>query len=115
MGIDKMNAKTYAKIQTDFVRLYFSEIFALRMSMAIKPRNASVPRTMQKGINLGYCAELSSEIAMARLSRCKRHDMPKLKNAAVANEKGRTIKVAFFMNPPVSIRCTHTWRHDRQG
>ena len=87
MGIDKMNAKTYAKIQTDFVRLYFSEIFALRMSMAIKPRNASVPRTMQKGINLGYCAELSSEIAMAKLNKFKRHASPRLNNAAFADRK----------------------------
>ena len=99
MGTDKMNAKTYAKIQTDFVRLYFSEIFALRMSMAIKPRNASVPRTMQKGINLGYCAELSSEIAMARLNKFKRHASPRLNNAAFANME-RITQIDFFISPP---------------
>ena len=99
MGIDKMNAKTYAKIQTDFVRLYFSEIFALRMSMAIKPRNASVPRTMQKGINLENCTELSNEIAIVYPNKLKRHSIPRLKNAAFANME-RITQIDFFISPP---------------
>ena len=98
MGTDKTNAQIYWKCQTDFVYLNFSITLIFRTSIAIKLSKAIMPQTMQKGINLGYCGELSNEIAIANPNKFKRHSSPKPKNAAFANmENGRKIKTVFFI------------------
>ena len=90
MGRDKASAKTYSKIQIVFVNTSFSEALIFRISIVINPSKATMPRTMQKGINLGYDGVLSNESARAMPNRFKRHSTPKLKNAAFANmEKSR--------------------------
>ena len=90
--MDKTTAHMYSKSQIDFVKRSFSESLIFRISIVIKPSKATIPQTMQKGINLGYCAELSNEIAIANPNKFKIHSNPKLKNAAFANmEKGRKI------------------------
>ena len=85
MGMDKITANIYSKSQINFVRLSFSETLIFRTSTAIKPSKATIPQRMQNGINLGYCIELSNEIAIAKPNKFKRHSNPKLKNAAFAN------------------------------
>ena len=93
--MDKTNATIYSKIQADFVKRYFLDALIFRKSIAIKPRKATKPRTMQKGINLGYCfvtEEPSSAIAMTIPDKFKRHSIPRLKREAFANKKkGRII------------------------
>ena len=101
IGTDKTSAKIYSKVQADFVNLNLSEALIFRISIAIKPSKAIMPRTIQKGINLGNCAELSNEIAIINPNKFKRHSIPKLNNTAFANmEKVRKIKVVFFIASP---------------
>ena len=84
-----------------FVKPSFSEAFIFRISIALRPSKATMPRIMQKGINLGYFSTLSNEIAMDRLNKFKRLSIPKLKKVAFANmEKGRKTKVGFFIITP---------------
>ena len=75
----------YSKSQIDFVNSSFLEALILRISIAINPSKATIPRIMQNGMNLGYCTELSNEIAIVNPNKFKRHSNPKLKNAAFAN------------------------------
>ena len=98
IGIDKTNARAYSKIQIVFVKLSFSEILIFRTSIATKPSKATMPRTVQKGINLGYFTTLSNEIAIDRLNKFKRHSIPRLKSAAFANMERITyhIPTAFL-------------------
>ena len=77
----------------------FSETLIFRISIAINPSKATMPRTMQKGINLGYFTTLSNEIAIDRLNKFKRHSMAKLNDAAFANTK-RITQIDFFISPP---------------
>jgi len=83
--MDKTTANRYSESQIDFVKRSFSESLIFRISIAIKPSKATIPQRMQNGINLGYCIELSNEIAIAKPNKFKRHSNPKLKNAAFAN------------------------------
>ena len=90
--MDKINARVYSKIQIVFVNPSFSEILIFRISIAIKPSKAMMPRIMQKGINLGYFITLSNEIAIDKLNKFKRHSIQRLKNVAFVNIKiGRII------------------------
>ena len=91
-GIDKTSAKMHSKRQKNFVKPNFLEAFAFRTIIATKPSKATIPQAMQKGINLGYCTELSNENFITDPNKSKRHSIPRLKNAAVANiKKGRII------------------------
>ena len=96
--MDKINARAYSKIQIVFVNPSFSETLIFRISIAINPSKATMPRTMQKGINLGYFTTLSNEIAIDRLNKFKRHSIPRLKSAAFANMERIThhIPTAFL-------------------
>ena len=64
----------------------------------ITPSKATIPRIMQKGINLGYSISLSNEIPTEMLNKSKRHVIPKLKKIAFPNvNAGRMITVDFFI------------------
>ena len=100
MGMAKTNAKIYWKYQIHFVNLSFSDIFIFPSNRKITPSKATIPRTMQKGINLGYFIALSSnEITTEKLSKFNRQVIPKLKKIAFPNAKvGRIIKIDFFIS-----------------
>ena len=62
------------------------------------PSKATIPRIMQKGINLGYSISVSNEIPTEILNTFKRQVIPKLKKIAFPNVKvGRRIKIDFFI------------------
>ena len=64
----------------------------------ITPSKATIPRIMQKGINLGYSISVSNEIPTEMLNKSKRHVIPKPQKIAFPNVKvGRRIQIDFFM------------------
>ena len=68
-------------------------------SRKITPSKATIPRIMQKGINLGYSISVSNEIPTEMLNKSKRHVIPKLKKIAFPNvNAGRMITVDFFIS-----------------
>ena len=80
------------------VNLSLSDIFIFPNKRKITPIKATIPRIMQKGINLGYCILLSNEIPTEMLNKSKRQVSPKLKKVAFPNVKaGRMIKIDFFI------------------
>ena len=102
MGTDKTNAGRYSQSHINFVKSNFSEALIFMKIMAISPKRAMTPRTMQNGIHPGTGIALSNEIAIENPNNFKRHSVPRLKNAAFTNiEKGKIInKIAFFIPLP---------------
>ena len=70
-----------------------------RANIVANPKRDIISRTIQKGMNLGYCIALSNEIPTEMLNKSKRQVMPKLKKMAFPNVKVVRIRNVDFFIP----------------